>query len=69
MRLLWYAAPFTHSPAHEGTDWITTHRLLAMDRHSQVCARGFTWAAQGLCLVNFTVYGNEVARMLPLALR
>ena len=36
MRLIWYAAPFTHSPAHEGTDWVTTQRILTMDRHSQV---------------------------------
>ena len=39
MRVLWYAAPFTYSPAHAGTDWVTTHRVLTMDRYAQAVVR------------------------------
>jgi hypothetical protein len=30
--LLWFAAPFVFSPAHAGTDHVSTHRVLTFDR-------------------------------------
>ncbi len=32
LRLLWFAAPFVFSPAHAGTDYVSTHRVLKFDR-------------------------------------
>jgi hypothetical protein len=32
IRMFWYAAPFVFSPAHAGTEWVTTHRVLKFDR-------------------------------------
>ena len=32
MRLLWFAAPYVFSPAHAGTDYVSTHRVLKFDR-------------------------------------
>jgi hypothetical protein len=42
--MLWYSAPFTYSPAHDGTPWVTTHRVLAMDRYAQRIARSMGFA-------------------------
>ena len=30
--MFWYAAPFVFSPAHAGTDYVSTHRVLKFDR-------------------------------------
>ena len=32
IRLFWFAAPFVFSPAHAGTDYVSTHRVLKFDR-------------------------------------
>jgi hypothetical protein len=32
IRMFWYAAPFVFSPAHAGTDYVSTHRVLKFDR-------------------------------------
>ena len=32
MKMIWYAAPFVFSPAHSGTDYVSTHRVLTFDR-------------------------------------
>jgi hypothetical protein len=35
MRMLWYAAPYVFSPPQRGADFVTTHRVLAMDQLSR----------------------------------
>ena len=38
MRLIHFAAPFIFSPAHGGTDYVSTHRLLKFERMArEVC--------------------------------
>ena len=35
MRMIWYAAPHVVSPAHSGTDYVSNHRVLNLDRMSR----------------------------------
>jgi hypothetical protein len=32
LRLIWFAAPFVFSPAHAGTEHVSTYRVLTFDR-------------------------------------
>jgi hypothetical protein len=35
MRMIWYGMPFVFSPAHAGTDYVSTHRVLTFERMSR----------------------------------
>ena len=40
MKLIWFGAPFVFSPAHAGTDYVTTYRHQKYDRYAQGVMRG-----------------------------